>query len=126
MHRQRGKRLVEEEKGFFYNDSVNKKLNILLVCGSGASSSFMAAKMRYAAKAKGLDLNLTARSEGEISNFIGDVDAIMVGPHLSGDYEKLKKTYEDVCKIILMKKEYYGNLYGEKAIEHLLEELKLK
>ena len=29
-------------------------------------------------------------------------------------------------KIILMKKEYYGNLDGEKAIEHLLEELKLK
>ncbi|MBQ1741369.1 MAG: hypothetical protein II042_06525 [Erysipelotrichaceae bacterium] len=29
---------------------MKKKLNILLVCGSGASSSFMAAKMRYAAK----------------------------------------------------------------------------
>ncbi|MCR4633075.1 MAG: PTS sugar transporter subunit IIB [Erysipelotrichaceae bacterium] len=86
----------------------------------------MAAKMRYAAKAKGLDLNLTARSEGEISNFIGDIDAIMVGPHLSGNYERLETTYGDVCKIILMKKEYYGNLDGEKAIEHLLEELKLK
>lgn len=111
---------------FIYNVGVDKKLNILLVCGSGASSSFMAAKMRYAAKEKGLVLNITARSEGEIVNFIGDIDAIMVGPHLSGDYESLKRHYEDECKIILMEKEYYSKLDGEKAIEHLLKELKLK
>ena len=33
-----------------------KKLSVLLVCGSGASSGFMAANMRKAAKAKGLDI----------------------------------------------------------------------
>ena len=104
---------------------MKKKLNVLLVCGSGASSSFMAAKMRFAAREKGLEINLSARSEGEISNFIGEVDAIMVGPHLAGDYETLKKTYGDECTIVLMEKNYYGNLDGEKAIEHLLKELKL-
>ena len=83
----------------------------------------MAAKMRFAAKEKGLEINLTARSEGEISNYIGDVDAIMVGPHLAGDYENLKKRYSDECKVILMEKEYYAKLDGEKAIGHLLEEL---
>ena len=103
---------------------MNKKLNVLLVCGSGASSSFMAAKMRYAATKKGMEINLTARSEGEISNYIGEVDAIMVGPHLAGDYENLKKTYSDDCRVILMEKEYYAKLDGEKAIEHLLKELK--
>lgn len=85
----------------------------------------MAAKMRYAAREKGLDINLTARSEGEISNYIGDVDAIMAGPHLAGDYENLKKQYSDECKVILMQKEYYAKLDGEKAIAHLLKELKL-
>lgn len=84
----------------------------------------MAAKMRYAVREKGLDINLTARSEGEISNYVGDVDTIMVGPHLAGDYENLKKQYSDECKIILMQKEYYAKLDGEKAIEHLLKELK--
>ena len=103
---------------------MERTLNVLLVCGSGASSSFMAAKMRYAVREKGLDINLTARSEGEISNYVGDVDAIMVGPHLAGDYENLKKQYSDECKIILMQKEYYAKLDGEKAIEHLLKELK--
>ena len=104
---------------------MNKKLKILLVCGSGASTSFMAAKMRFAARDSGLELDIAARSEGEIANYIGDVDAVMVGPHLSGDYETLVKTYGDECRIILMDKSYYGNLDGKKAIEHLLEELKL-
>ena len=105
---------------------MNKKLKILLVCGSGASTSFMAARMRFAARDSGLELDLSARSEGEISNFIGDVDAIMVGPHLAGDYDRLVTTYGDECKIVLMEKDYYGRLDGKRAIEHLLEELKLK
>ena len=104
---------------------MKKKLNVLLVCGSGASSSFMAAKMRYAAREKGLEINFSARSEGEISNFIGEADAVMVGPHLAGDYDSLKQTYGDEFTVILMKKSYYGKLDGEKAIEHLLKELKL-
>ncbi len=105
---------------------MNKKLKILLVCGSGASTSFMAAKMRLAARESGLELDITARSEGEITNYIGDVDAIMVGPHLSGDYDHLAARYGDECRIVLMDKDYYGKLDGRKAIEHLLRELKLK
>jgi len=105
---------------------MSKKLKILLVCGSGASTSFMAAKMRLAARDRGLVLDIAARSEGEISNFIGDVDAVMVGPHLSGDYETLLKTYGDECRIVLMEKDYYSKLDGKRAIEHLFEELKLK
>ncbi len=115
---------MEERKGLTYNVSMNKKLNVLLVCGSGASSSFMAAKMRYAATKKGMEINLTARSEGEISNYIGEVDAIMVGPHLSGDYEALKNRYGEECAIVLMDKEYYGKLDGDRAIEHLMKEMK--
>ena len=102
---------------------MKEKLNILLVCGSGASSSFMAAKMRYAAKEKGLDVNITARAESELINYREDVDAIMVGPHLSGYFEDLKKEFSQDCVVILMKKEYYGNLDGDAAIAHLVEEL---
>lgn len=102
---------------------MDKKLNILLVCGSGASSSFMAAKMRLAAKTRGLDINIKARSESEIMNYVGDIDAIMVGPHLSQYYEDLKSRYEEECRIIQMDKDYYASLDGDKAIDHLLREL---
>ena len=45
-----------------------QKLNVLLVCGSGASSGFMAANMRKAASKQGLDIDIKARSESEIEN----------------------------------------------------------
>ncbi len=126
LHRYQGKSLVDKCKRLLYNEGMSKKLKILLVCGSGASTSFMAAKMRLAARDSGLVLDIAARSEGDISNYIGEVDAIMVGPHLSGDYDHLVKTYGDECRIILMDKSYYSKLDGKSAIEHLLKELKLK
>ncbi|MBQ9425119.1 MAG: PTS sugar transporter subunit IIB [Erysipelotrichaceae bacterium] len=102
---------------------MKKKISVLLVCGAGASSSFMAAKMRLAAKKKKIDLNVSARAESEIVNFIGDVDAIMIGPHLSVYYEEVKERYSEECAVILMKKEYYSTLNGDEAIEHLLQEI---
>lgn len=59
-----------------------KNLRVLLVCGSGASSGFMAANIRKAAKEKGIGMEVQARSDSEIDNYIEDVDLIMVGPHL--------------------------------------------
>jgi PTS system cellobiose-specific IIB component len=84
----------------------------------------MSAKMRLAARKKGIDLNASARAESEIMNYIEDVDAIMVGPHLSVFYDDLKERYDEQCAVILMKKDYYGKLDGDKALDHLLEELR--
>lgn len=97
------------------------KLRVLLVCGSGASSGFMAANIRKAAKQKGIELEVQARSDSEIDNYIEDVDLIMVGPHLEYIMEDLDEyTHEYPVKIALMKPEYYSRLDGEKAIEHIL------
>lgn len=99
------------------------KLNVLLVCGSGASSGFMAANMRKAAKKKGMDIKITASSESEIENYIEDIDALMVGPHLSYLFDETISTSENGVKKILMKPDYYATLNGDKAIDHLLENL---
>ncbi|MBY5022111.1 PTS sugar transporter subunit IIB [Streptococcus suis] len=100
-------------------------LNVLLVCGSGASSGFMAANMRKAAVEKGLDISIKARSESEIENYIDDIDVLMVGPHLAYIMDEVEEYIQgsDV-KVLLMKSEYYATLDGVAAIEHLLEEMK--
>lgn len=56
--------------------------NILLICGSGASSGFMAANMRKAAKKAELYYKIQARSEAELGEYADEIDALMVGPHL--------------------------------------------
>lgn len=99
-----------------------KKLNILLVCGSGASSSFMAVNMRSAAAKLGLEVTVRARSESEIETYIDEIDVLMVGPHLAYILDDIKEYVGDRdVKAILMKPEYYATLDGEKAIKHMLE-----
>ena len=99
-----------------------KKLNVLLVCGSGASSGFMAANMRKAASKMGLELDIKARSESEIENYIDEIDALMVGPHLAYILDEVEGyTHGNEVKVILMKAEYYSTLDGEKAVNHLME-----
>jgi len=106
---------------------VIAELNVLLVCGSGASSGFMAANIRKAAAAKGLSIKVAARSESEIEDYIDEIDALMIGPHLAylmDDVDEI--TQGSKAKILLMKPDYYATLDGEKAIAHLMDELGLK
>ena len=101
-----------------------KKLNVLLVCGSGASSGFMATNMRRAAVARGVDMDIKARSESEIENYVDEIDALMVGPHLAYILEEVEEYIGDNdVKVILMKPEYYSTLDGDKALDHLIAEM---
>jgi len=96
-------------------------LRVLLVCGSGASSGFMAANIRKAAAKRGIDMTVTARSEAEIENYIDEIDCLMVGPHLAYLVEELDEMYADKdIKFALMKPEYYATLNGEKALDHIM------
>lgn len=97
--------------------------NILLICGSGASSGFMAANMRKAAKKEGLDYKIKARSESELGDYMDDIDALMVGPHLKAEFEAIKDRVPEKVKVILMHSDYYSILDGKGAIKHLSEEL---
>ncbi len=97
--------------------------HILLICGSGASSGFMAANMRKYCKKQGYDYNIKARSESELGDYSDDIDALMVGPHLKAEYDALKTRVPKNVKTILMHADYYSTLDGKGAVEHLREEL---
>ena len=98
-----------------------KKLNVLLVCGSGASSGFMAVNIRKAAAAKGVDITINARSESEIENYIEEIDCLMVGPHLAYLLDEVQELIGDKdIKVARMKPEYYATLNGEMALAHIL------
>ena len=97
-----------------------KNLRVLLVCGSGASSGFMAANIRKAAAARNIDIDIKARGEAEIENY---VDALMVGPHLAYILDEIEEYVGDNdVKVILMKAEYYSTLNGDAALDDLLKE----
>jgi len=100
-----------------------EKLNVLLVCGSGASSGFMASNIRKAAAKRNFDINIKARGEAEIENYIDEIDALMVGPHLAYILDEIEDYIGDAdVKVLLMKPSYYSTLDGEAALEDLLKE----
>lgn len=102
---------------------MSDKKRILLICGSGASSGFMAANMRKASKKMGLNYEIKARSEAELEDYSSDIDALMIGPHLKSEIESIKKQVPNKVKTILMDADYYSTLDGEAAIKHLNREL---
>ena len=49
---------------------------ILLACGIGASTGFMAANMRKAAKAQGLDVSIHAVSKSQVPEYADKIDEL--------------------------------------------------
>lgn len=96
--------------------------NVLLVCGSGASSGFMAANIRKAAAARGIKMTVTARSESEVLNYVEDIDCLMVGPHLATVIPSLEEDIEGYdIKIAIINKDAYAKLNGDMALDQILE-----
>ena len=84
----------------------------------------MATNMRRAAVARGVDMDIKARIESEIENYVDEIDALMVGPHLAYILDEVEEYIGDNdVKVILMKPEYYSTLDGDKALDHLIAEM---
>ncbi|HEY8653763.1 MAG TPA: PTS sugar transporter subunit IIB [Dermatophilaceae bacterium] len=91
---------------------------ILIICGAGASSSFLAQRMRQAAKKRSVDVAITARSETELETLLSSTDVVLVGPHLSYKFDEINEqclTAGVVTSILPSK--IYGMLDGEKALD---------
>ncbi|KRL98701.1 PTS lactose transporter subunit IIB [Liquorilactobacillus satsumensis] len=92
--------------------------NILLICGSGASSGFMAAAIRKAAKKSGIEMKVKAASESQLDDLIKDTDILLIGPHLSYMLAELEqKTLGKAIKVAVIPQSIYGALNGPKAVE---------
>jgi PTS system cellobiose-specific IIB component len=62
---------------------------ILVICGAGASSTFLVHWMRKVAGTRGLDLAFQAGSQNDLSSRLGDIDVVLVGNHLAGSFPDL-------------------------------------
>ena len=94
--------------------------SVLLVCGTGASSGFMAKNIRQAAKNMGKEVSVKARSDSEVAEYIEEIDLLLVGPHLKYMLDDLKeeaKPYNVPVEII--REEAYGSLDGEAVLEQI-------
>ena len=63
---------------------------ILVVCGAGASSTFLASRIRKLAEKRGLDLTARAASTEDVAARLPDAGLLLVGPHLEASFPELE------------------------------------
>jgi PTS system cellobiose-specific IIB component len=63
---------------------------ILVVCGAGASSTFLAGRIRSLATERGLDLTARAASNLDLTARLEDATVLLVGPHLEASFPELQ------------------------------------
>lgn len=97
-------------------------MKILLICGVGASSGFIAQAMRRAAKKRGIKATIIARSESELLDNIKDSDCLLIGPHLAYNKEAISESISQYnVPYSFISEEIYGSIDGEGALDVALD-----
>ncbi|GAA2956507.1 MULTISPECIES: PTS sugar transporter subunit IIB [Microbacterium] len=65
-------------------------MRILVVCGAGASSTFVAQRLRSAAVRSGAHVDVAAGTEDTLAGLTEPVDIVLVGPHLESELERIR------------------------------------
>lgn len=88
-------------------------MRILLCCGAGMSSGFLAQKVRKAAKKEGISVVCEAHPESTIGTMVQNFDVVCLGPHLKPELP----TVEELCapfgvKVFVIPSDIYSLLDG--------------
>lgn len=104
---------------------INKKeelimsnLKILLCCGAGMSSGFLASSARKSAKKRKIAANVEARSHTEVNDYLSSIDILMLGPHYASElkkYDALATPYG--VPVVVIPQDIYAQLNGEKLLD---------
>ena len=104
-----------------------EKLTILLCCGAGMSSGFLAQQMRGAAKKQGIMAKVEAKSQNNIADDLPKTDILLIGPHLSYAFEELKAMCDPYeIPVLIIPKDMYAGLDGKGLLALCMETLKGK
>jgi cellobiose PTS system EIIB component len=77
------------------------KLNILLICAGGVSTSVLMKKMEKYAVEQGVNVNVIAKGVCEFKDFLADIDLILLGPQISYKREEIELEFKKPILVIL-------------------------
>jgi PTS system cellobiose-specific IIB component len=97
-------------------------VKILLICGGGASSGFLVNAMIKAAKKQGIEVDIKARSETQLSSLVMNSDVILGAPHMRAQEAKFKEICGHHHKpYAFVDPMDYATMEGEKVLNFALE-----
>ncbi|MBT2498678.1 PTS IIB subunit [Agromyces sp. ISL-38] len=97
-------------------------MRIIVVCGAGASSTFIAHRIRTAAAARGLDVEAKATSESQLDAALDGADVLLIGAHLAERVGQLRdRAAAASVPIAILPESAAAALDGEDALDLALE-----
>ena len=103
------------------------KKTVLLICSGGASSGFLAQNIRKSAKKRGLEIEVLARGESELTDYIDRTSMVLIAPHLSYIKEDIAEQLSQTdIPYQVIDQMTYGALNGDKALDIIVKELGLE
>ena len=87
-------------------------MRIQVICGAGASSTFVAGRLRRAAQADGCDWEVTAAALERIDPF---ADVLLVGPHVADRREEIGVRAPH-ARIAVLTDEAFTDLQGTRTL----------
>lgn len=92
-------------------------MRILVVCGAGASSTFVAQRVRHAAQNQGLTYSAFAGTELSLPIDLDQADVVLVGPHLHDALERIER---DAARrgttVVLLPPDIFTDLDGTRTL----------
>jgi cellobiose PTS system EIIB component len=93
-------------------------MRILVVCGAGASSTFVAQRVRRAAHDQGLAYSASAGTELSLPIDLDAADIVLVGPHLAHAMDRIERdaAHRGVV-VVLLPPDIFTDLDGTRTLD---------
>ena len=92
-------------------------MRILVVCGAGASSTFVAQRVRSAAQSQGLMYTAFAGTELSLPSDLDAADVVLVGPHLAHALDHIQReAARRGAAVVLLPADIFSDLDGTRTL----------
>lgn len=95
-------------------------MRILVACGAGASSTFVAQRINSAARARKLAWTATATTEAALPADLASADLLLLGPHLEPHLEQIQAdAAPHGVPVVLLGPDVFADISGERTLERI-------
>ncbi|MDT2598473.1 PTS sugar transporter subunit IIB [Enterococcus hulanensis] len=101
-----------------------KKINILLVCNAGMSTSLLIEKIEKAGAAKEIETSVDARPVDDVKNHLKEKHVILLGPQVRFKEKQIKALVDGQIPVSVIDMSAYGTMDGEKVLQQALSLVK--
>ena len=92
-------------------------MRILVVCGAGASSTFVAQRVRHAAHDSGLAYFASAGTAQSLPIDLDAADVVLVGPHLAHALDRIERDAASRgTRVVLLPDDIFTDLDGSRTL----------